>query len=247
MSFPSDDIIVIWILESLETTDWVEIQSRFSIVLRQKIASLSLEECQMRAESKIHHIDTAIRNKISIDKSAGHHCPYEVSETDRYIKRTLSNSRESLRKLQTMNPTHFENYCAAVVKKLGGSCISNGGKNDGGIDFFSNNVSIVCNAAPFPATSKVAIVGQAKRYKDGNLVSLNEVRQFVGASMRFVNEKRANGQIAALSPVLLAMWTSNSFHPEASEYCRKIGVWEASGETLLQLAQFYGINFEEFF
>lgn len=74
------------------------------------------------------------------------------------------------------------------------------------------------------------------------MIRINEIRQFLGAALRFSSDLRNNGQISDLSPIMYAFWTTSGFHPSALDFCKKVGIWAVSGEAILKLTNEYSID-----
>src|SRR5258705_463543 len=72
--------------------------------------------------------------------------------------------------------------------------------------------------------SRILVIGQAKRYIDGNHVREKELREFVGAVIKRVDElKRTRSeQFGIMHPIILAFWTTSDFHLNAREYAKNV-------------------------
>lgn len=58
------------------------------------------------------------------------------------------------------------------------------------------------------------------------------LREFVGASTLKRHLLRLEKRLSALTPVLLAFWTTSDFDPNARLYARNTGIWLMDGETI---------------
>ncbi|MFP9099020.1 restriction endonuclease [Flavobacterium sp. RHBU_24] len=155
-----------------------------------------------------------------------------------YIKFLDKPEIHLLRLLQKDTSDNFEFFCKKILDGLGGNTIVSGGPSDGGIDFYSTNISINKLSAPSTIGSRILVIGQAKRYIDGNHVKLKELREFVGASLNFGFElKRSRSeQLGVLQPTVIAFWTTSDFHSDAKKYAKDMGIWYLNGIALCQLA-----------
>ncbi|MCC6275072.1 MAG: restriction endonuclease [Leptospiraceae bacterium] len=171
---------------------------------------------------------------------------YEISGEgkDYYFKTFDQPELSLLRKLTLMDPKKFENFCAEILNKLGASeTKSNGSKSDGGVDFIGYSISLSTSTIPYPKCSRVTVIGQSKRYKDGNTVTETELRKFIGGAVKETYIlKKSIGHIRALTPIVYAFWTTSDFHSEAIKYAEEAGVWYLNGASLSQLAYSLGIQ-----
>jgi len=184
--------------------------------------------------------------KIDDRKKDGVTLNFELKEDigDYYIEFYSKPEIELLRNLQLNTPEYFEYFCKRILDGLGGNSIVTGGTNDGGIDFISTD--ILLNKLPSQSTkgSNILVVGQAKRYTKGNQVCEKEIREFVGASIKKVDElkKTRSEQFGILQPVIYAFWTTSDFNSIGREYAKNIGIWYLNGVALCQLALQLGID-----
>ncbi len=170
-------------------------------------------------------------------------CPvnFEIEEDagDYYIKFSPLLETELLRQLHRSGAIHFEAFCSHILNKLGGITNVCGGTDDGGVDFFATDLSI--GGLPELSTlgSRIVIIGQAKCYKNGNQVKLNELRHFVGSAIKKVDElrRKENDKLGILHPIVLAFWTTSDFNQEAKKYAKDMGIWYLNGMALCKLAR----------
>lgn len=184
--------------------------------------------------------------KIEDRKTDGVTLNFELNDEsgDYYIKFFNTPELDLLRKLQKNSPQNFEIFCKNILEKLGGLSHVSGGPNDGGIDFISTD--LLLNNLPNNSTkgSRILVVGQAKRYKDGNQVCEKELREFVGASIKRIDDlkKTRSDQFGILHPVVLAFWTTSDFNSNARDFAKSIGIWYLNGVALCQLAIQLGLS-----
>lgn len=239
---PSDERLTVWALECAPVSGWGGVEGLLIKGLQKHWRGHSLDECTTLAEERAEYVLEVARNKAATARSAGTHFPYAVDEREPYIRRTEEPKVHELERLRAMNPYRFEEVCSQVVSAIGSTCQVTQKSNDGGVDFFCTDLRIVPSGAPFPSHCALVIIGQAKRYGAETLVTLNELRQFVGAAMRFISSLREAKSIPGYGPVLLAFWSTGEFHSSALNYARDIGVWTVAGESFVKLTESFGVD-----
>jgi hypothetical protein len=247
MAEPSTEIICAWVDSIGQADGWRRIRDVVTEVLQVKWRGHSIEDCEALAEDRERYIAEELRNRIARAIALGQANAVEVDAEDPYLRRVASPYDGEIANLRNMDPYKFEEFCKDVLKKIGADAAVTQKIDDGGVDFHGTGIRIGPLACPFPLHACVAVIGQAKRYGEDHLVTLNEVRQFVGASVRFIAEFRARTTIPWVGPVLLAFWTTSSFHSAALEYAQSLGVWTVDGRALVRLAGESGLleNAEE--
>jgi restriction endonuclease Mrr len=119
-----------------------------------------------------------------------------------------------------------------VLEKLGAQSQVTKQTNDGGVDFIGVDLKLVPKKFNVPAACRAAVIGQAKRYKDGNAINEVRLRGFVGAALLRRHVLHQEGNIGPLTPVLCAFWTTSYFDFNAKKYARAAGLWYMDGRTL---------------
>ena len=161
------------------------------------------------------------------------------------VERQLGNLHPALlRKLRRIDPFKLEDVCSTILSKFGAESKTTQRTNDDGVDFYALNFDFVPDGFPTPQSSRAAIIGQTKRYKETNLVTETEVRAFVGGAMKVKNDLVKNGQILPLSPVALAFWTTSDFDRNAKKYAKDMGLWFMSGRALAHYVFRLGLQAE---
>ena len=149
-----------------------------------------------------------------------------------------------MREIQNDSPNNFEIFCKKILEKMGGNCEVIGGPYDGGIDFIAYDLSLSKLNRISTIGSKIQLVGQAKRYTNGNNIKEKELREFIGASTKIIHEFKQNRseRFGIFQPIILAFWTTSDFHSNAKSYAKKFGIWYLNGIALCQLAIELGVK-----
>jgi Restriction endonuclease len=237
MKEPSTEAIAAWIADALDTTDWVKLSEVVADILEEKWNSHSRPDCEALAEDREEYIAEQLRNNAANSKAIGQIYPIAIDESEPYVKSISEKVTYEINVLRNMNPYMFEEHCRNILSGLGGRAFVTQKSNDGGIDFYATNIRFVPEQIPYPLHAAVTVVGQAKRYNQYNLVTINDVRQFVGSTVRFLSDLRSRKVIPDAGPVLMAFWTTASFHSSAIEYGRNVGLWTADGRALIDLSR----------
>jgi restriction endonuclease Mrr len=165
---------------------------------------------------------------------------FDISEEDGeyYIKFIDKPEIDLLRSLRINTPSNFEHFCKKILNKLDGKSTVTGGSYDGGIDFISSDLRLNGLAKASTKGSNIIVIGQAKRYKDGNHITEKDLREFIGACVKRIDEfkKTRSDQYGIFQPTILAFWTTSDFHTNAKTFAKDMGIWYLNGVALCQLA-----------
>lgn len=236
----------------------VEIGSNAESIRLSEVLLASLESVfpwmseEQRLEYTEEHEENIARelySKIETFRQDAIHANFEISFADDeyFIRFTDRPEIRLLRTLQNNPPIAFEHFCKNILTKLEGDAAVVGGVDDGGIDFWSSDLRLSNLAISSTKGSQILVVGQAKRYADGNHVTEVELRKFVGGSIRKIDElkRTRREQFGVLQPTILAFWTTSDFHRGARDYARDLGIWYLNGLALCQLALKLGLDANE--
>jgi len=233
MGIPSSQIASVWLQEELETNTWVALKEILFRAVRRKLVAVSDEEVWDYVEINLQYVAEHLRNEIAECQIDGATPTFEIdNEQLPYIRRTASLPSDVITKLRKIDPFQLEAICSKVLDELGATSSITKRTNDGGVDFVGVNLKIVPRALTVPSACKAAVIGQAKRYKDGNPINEKLLREFVGASLLKRHELAGEGKIGPLTPVLYAFWTTSDFDPNAKKFARQTGLWYMDGLTL---------------
>jgi len=225
----------LWTREAVTTEEWTPLVDVCVAAMRKQNLRKSEQELWDDAEAALVYVAELLRNHVSDCGMDGTTPSFEIDNEQRpYIRAVGGRSEDILAKLRTIDPFEFENVCAWILEKLGASSQATQQTNDGGIDFYGVNYKIVPAALTVPSACRAAIIGQAKRYRESNLISETQLRGFVGAATLKRHELLATQSVGALTPVLYAFWTTSDFDPNAKKYARAMGLWYMDGRTLAE-------------
>jgi restriction endonuclease Mrr len=194
-------------------------------------------------EAHLEHVSNYLRTELAECAVDGVEPYFEIdNEQPPYIRGLSFPDSDIAEKIRKIDPREFEKVCAAVLERLGAQSYVTQATNDGGVDFVGTNLKIVPEGFNVPAACKAAVIGQAKRYKEGNAINEVRLREFVGASALRRHLLQRDGAIGPLTPVLCAFWTTSSFDPNAKTYARAIGLWYMDGRTLAKYVAGLGLK-----
>jgi len=229
MGVPSSQIATVWVKEGLESSDWILLKNVLFRAVKRKLISSSDEDAWEYVETNLQYVAEHLRDAIAECNVDGAIPTFEIdSEPSPYIRLTAELPSDVIAKLRRIDPFQLETICAKLLGVLGATSSETQRTNDGGIDFVGVNLKIVPLALTVPTACRAAVIGQAKRYKDGNPISETRLREFVGAATL----RRHQLKLGPLAPVLFAFWTTSDFDPGAKRYARELGLWYMDGLTL---------------
>jgi restriction endonuclease Mrr len=240
MSLPKPQFIANLVVEIGANPEFKKLETVVFETFSSKFPSYSKEAIWDFIEQYLSDIAKELFIKDTDNKKDGITINFEINEDsgNYYIRFFDKPEINLLRKLQADTPENFELFCKKILDKLGGNSTVSGSPNDGGIDFHSTDLLIANLPKLSTSGSQILVLGQAKRYKDGNHVKEKDLREFVGASIKRMGDlkKTRNEQFGILHPTILAFWTTSDFHSNAKEYAKALGIWYLSGVALCQLA-----------
>ncbi len=242
MSKPPSQVIVLWVIDYLSQPDWISLQEICSETLKIQMRGANDSFISEIIEENLVYIAEHLREYRAQQQFDGESPLFEIDDEEPPYVRSLKSddTKIILEKLRRIEPNQFEQLCAKILSELGAKSESVGRQHDGGIDFYAINVPFFDRDLLMPQVTKAIIIGQAKRYIDGNLVSEKEVREFVGGGILKLHEYKKS----PLTPVVYAFWTTSDFHESAKNYARKIGMWYMNGWSFAKYIQNIGIDIE---
>lgn len=242
MGVPSTQIIALWVQEELEDTGWSPLRT-VAIAALQRRWTKPEQTIEELVDDHLDHVAEMLRNELADRAIDGKVADIEVDEeTPPYIRRIFPRRPTILHKLRRIDPFEFEQVCARVLQALGADAATTQRTVDGGIDFTATKLKIIHGQLPMPASCHGVVIGQAKRYKEGNVISETKLREFVGASILKRHRMSTEGVIAPLMPTLYAFWTTSDLEPNAKKYARAVGLWYMDGVTLSAYTEELGLT-----
>lgn len=240
MAEPKPFNIALWIEETLVSPIPISLVDAIMLTLEIKIPGWSSEIIAEKSEALEELVFYSLHELSDLRDDEGIETPYEIIGVigEAYIKSEAFPTNQILKNLRGILPTEFEQFCTDILTSLGGKSVRSGGTYDGGVDFSSEDLPI--SEYNFPALKGVAplVIGQAKRYAEDKLVTVKEVREFLGAGLvRYNKVKRQRAdRFGAFSPVVYAFWTTSNLNKNAIEFAKEAGIWHLGGVALAQLA-----------
>ncbi|MGC4014997.1 MAG: restriction endonuclease [Luteolibacter sp.] len=246
MATPSSQLIASWTKESLISVEWIRLDEACRRALSIKLKGSTETFISDIVESNIAYVAELLRNEIANAEIDGAPIDFEIDEEDAppYIRVSNQSIRPLLSKLRKVDPFDFETVCAKILAQLGAQADVTKRTNDDGVDFFAVDFDFVSDGIRTPQACRAAVIGQAKRYKDGNLIRETDVRAFVGGAIKVKNDLALDRKILPLSPVVFAFWTTSDFDPSAKQYAKSLGLWYLGGLALSKYIQ--ALNLEAF-
>lgn len=246
MGLPDSYTFAKWIESDFSGEGFKSLGAVMNEVLKGKLAKLSDEEISEISESLLPRVYDDLNRITESYLFDGLEPSFELSgEVDEAYLRTIQSPASLLLgKLRKLNPDDFEEFCVSLLKKLGATAMKVDRAEDTGIDFTGTNINLSAGYGPFPQTSKVIVVGQAKRYSPDQPIKLPQVQKFVGSATEklFEMRKTMSERVGILAPTVLAFWTTSDFNLPAKKYVRNMGIWYLNGIGVAQLADRTGLS-----
>jgi restriction endonuclease Mrr len=243
MAIPSSQVAANWVREDLDSTSWIPLRELVFQTVKQRLVARTDDEVWDYVEANLAYIAEHLRDAASEYVSDGAIPEFEIdNEPIPYVRSLPSLPTSVLSKLRKIDPFHLEEVCARLLGALGADSNATQRTNDGGIDFIGVNLAIVPGALTIPLACKAAVIGQTKRYKEGNTITETQVREFVGAATLKRHELLREGKLGPLTPVLFAFWTTSDFDPNAKRFARAVGLWYMEGLTLASYVSNLGLE-----
>ena len=242
----SADTLAFWLAQDATNTNYRPLFDVKTDLLAARLPERSAEQRADLAERLLLKISDSLGQiaRDSIDDGVEPSFELSSEESTLYFKVLKTDALSFRDKLLKLTPAGFEDFCASLLKKLGGDARVIGKTGDGGIDFVARNISL--SGSPGPATigAQTLVLGQAKRYARDNLVVETDLRGFVGSAMKRSHDPEdvATYRRAILAPLSLAFWTTSDFQPSAKRYAKIVGLWYLNGTGLAQLALRLGVK-----
>lgn len=169
---------------------------------------------------------------------------FEIDLADLYYTCKQSPELDLRNRLVEMTPKGFEHFCKQILEKMLGHATVSGGPNDMCVDFFAVGIPLAGSFGPFPSTSRLVVIGQAKKWKLDAEVSERDLREFIGAATLRADDLRKSylDRYGLLTPVSYAYWITCEFSLGARQFADRMGLWHLNGKALSQLALRTGVS-----
>ncbi|MEB7932062.1 restriction endonuclease [Enterobacter quasiroggenkampii] len=243
----SSQVLAEWVVADLQGNEWEAFPISLERSVKKHMGNKSDDEIADIVEEHTRYVIDILRDIVESERVSGIMSKFELDEEEPpYIRSVITGSTALiLENIRRSDPIVFEKICAEIVKSIGATATSIGGSDDGGIDFIGVDLNIHSGIKSMPAMSKFMILGQAKRYKKSNSVSLNELRQFVGSCKAKTRELIVQGKLGPMTPVIYAFWTTSSFDQKASDYAHNMGLWYMDGYSISCHIDSLGISLQD--
>lgn len=233
MTTPSSQVAAIWVQQVLDSTSWQLLREVLFNAVKQNCAPWSDDAAWEYVEGNLCYVAEHLRDTAAECRIDGTAPIIEIdSDPNPYVRLSAPLPSDVISKLRNIDPYQLEDVCAAILNALGARSHVTQRTNDGGVDFVAYNFKTVPRALTVPSACMATVIGQAKRYREGNTISETKLREFIGAATLKRHELTTESKIAPLAPVLFAFWTTSDFDQNAKQYARKLGVWHMDGITL---------------
>ena len=243
MSGPSSQIISVWVQEEVATTEWVRLREIVFSTLKRRWPGPSDEVLWEQTEEHSPHVAELLRMAIAECEFDGAPPRLEIdNDPSPYVRSTNLAPSEVVKALRKMDPFEFEELCATILRKLGAMSQVTQKTSDEGIDFTATSWNALPAPLAIPSVCRAVVMGQAKRYKDGNLINETKLREFVGACTLRKHRFLQEGHITPLTPVMFAFWTTSGFDQNAKKFARELGIWYMDGFTLATYVEILGLR-----
>jgi hypothetical protein len=219
MADPKPHVVARWIADDLPGDGFRTLRTAIEEVLRIHLRSTSAEYISELAEALEPSVYVQLGVVDDQCRSDGVEASFILDGPPEgaYLKPTGLEARALLADLAALDPVEFEHFCVRLLLALGADSRQVGGTNDGCVDFEAVDLPL---RSGLLATSKCrpTVIGQAKRYKPGNLVTVAEVREFLGAALLKADQlRRRSTAIGLYSPIVFAFWTTSNLNAPARE------------------------------
>ncbi len=243
MATPSTQVAASWVKTEINVTEWRPLREVCVESILKRWTGKSEAEIEDFVDDKLSYIAGHLRDEAAQTRADGATARFEIDdEQSPYVKAIESYASKVLERLRQIDPFAVEELCAKILQKLGANSQKTEQTNDGGVDFIASNLNIVPGALNVPDACKALVVGQTKRYKDGNLISETKVREFVGAAVMRRYKLQKEGPVGPLSPIIFAYWTTSDFEPNAKKFAREAGLWFMDGFTFANYINELGLS-----
>ena len=237
MADPTPDTVAYWVSRDITNESFRTLLDITTEVLVSRLVGKSAEECADLAEKVMPKLVSALENirVESLEDGVEPNFELSIEQNALYIRAVSSEASRFLDCLLELTPQEFEHFCGRILRAMGGKPTVTGKPGDGGIDFIAKDLPL---CSPAPKGARITIVGQAKKYGRDHLVVEQEIRSFVGSTVRKTSDPedphcfRRN----ILAPVSFAFWTTSDFQPSARKFARGLGLWYLNGIALSQLS-----------
>lgn len=239
MTDPGPNIVTQWISQEIENIDYISLSNVLEITLGLHLKERSVEQIAELAEqlepAVIMQLHVLADEQISNGVEPQFLLEGEVGTC--YIRAVNREVTRIQAAICQLNGTEFEEFCSKILNSLGAKSMQvKGGPGDGGVDFTARDLPVSSCTLPALTASYPIVIGQAKCYRQDRLISLDQLRGFLGAAVVLADKiRREEERIGLFSPIIFAFWTTSDFLPSARDFAREAGIWCLGGLAIAQL------------
>lgn len=242
MGAPPTHVMTGWIRDDIANTEYLRLQDVAYTVLRARLPKHSDDGIWEIIEEKLTYFAEALRSEVADCVADGMPLRFQIDDEQSPYIRAFPADGSLLAKIRRIDPFVVEDLCAQILIQLGATAHATERTGDGGVDFIASNLDIVPAGYGIPAVCRATVIGQTKRYKEGNVIPEKTMREFVGSGVWKRHKLRLDSGVSPLAPVILAFWTTSSFEPNAKRYVREMGIWYMDGHTLASYVAKLGLS-----
>src|ERR1700685_1573612 len=169
MATPSSQVAAGWVRDDLGSISWIPLKEFLFQVVKKRLIAKTDDEIWDYVEANVEYVAEHLRDQASECITDGAIPAFEIdNEQSPYLRTLPSLPTSLLSRLRKIDPFHLEELCAKLLSALGADSNTTQSTNDGGVDFIAVNLTIVPAGLTIPLACKAAVIGQTKRYKEGN-------------------------------------------------------------------------------
>lgn len=206
MADPSSQIIANWVKQDLSGAEWIRLDEACKRVLAVRLTGATQTHISDIVESNVSYVAHYLREEQATYVVDGTPPEFEIdNEAMPYLRLADHVTAPMLSKLRRVDPFEFEGVCAKILARLGAQADVTKRTNDDGVDFYAIDFDFVPDGIKTPQACRAAVIGQAKRYKDGHFVRETDVRAFIGGGYEGQARSNAGEENTAPEPSTLCL------------------------------------------
>lgn len=244
MPDPGPRVVAVWIVQDLQDMAYVTLPNVITHVLAARLTTRSEEGIADLTETLESPVYTELQRISDEQQQNGIEPTFQLdgSRGSAYVRALSVEATALLGQVRLVSAMDFELLCARILSALGATARQVGQSGDGGVDFVATDLPISSHDTVALRACRPFVIGQAKRYREGNLITVHDLRSFVGAAALKADElRRQEERFGLYSPVAFAYWTTSDFNNLARDFSNRAGLWCLNGIALAQLMIRLGI------
>lgn len=184
MPDPGPRVIAAWIVQDLQDPSYVALSSLINRALTGRLTTRSEEYIADLAEASAGAVYRELLLISDEQQQNGIEPTFHIDGQpgSAYLRALSAEASALLTQLHAISPRDFELMCVKILNALGATAHQTGRSGDGGIDFVATDLPVSAHDSVTLRACRPFVIGQAKRYKEGNLISVYDLRSFLGAA-----------------------------------------------------------------